>query len=138
MSDTGWVFDWFHLRSLACMGGASCLQYVGHLGNAACTGSIAQKINLISVICPRGILGNYLNIESSQFVMLEGCIVDDYFSTSWKFCAHGWDAIHLRNVVCIFMNDYFDTSWKCGAHGWDAVPPRNVVCIFMNDYFRTS
>ena len=87
MSDTGWVFDCLHLRILACMGGASCLQCVGHLWNSTfmgllttwesgmhrlgiiftvcgtsldstCMGSASQKINVISVICTSRILGN--------------------------------------------------------------------------------
>ena len=87
--------------------------------------------------------------------MLEGCIVDDYFSTSWKCGAHDWYVVPLRNVVCIFMNNYFDTSWKCGAHSWDEVPLLeneggvdgakwlvdvahlgNVVCIKENCWLR--
>ena len=76
------MFDWLHLRSLGCMGGASCLQYLGHLGSAMCMGPVSWKINLTSVFCTRGILENYFNIESSEFVMLERCIMDDYLDTS--------------------------------------------------------
>ena len=72
------------------MGGASCLQCVGHLGNSTCMGSASLKMNLTSVICTGGILVNYFNIESSQLVMLERCIMDDYFGTSWKCGVHGW------------------------------------------------
>ena len=110
MSDTGGVFDGLHLRSLGCMGGASCLQCVGHFGNAPCMGPVSWKMNVTSVICTRGILENYFDVDSSQFVMLEGCIMDDYLDTFWKCGAHDWDVgPFFGHVICVIMSDYLDT-----------------------------